>query len=226
MLDGDKLSACPLVSRQPVPSLLGHHGPLGSLSGVAHPDDVTPSNVQAGTQLQGVSPTGRAGGVGGGFGAQSPPSHWQSSVMQPYSASHKPSPIQFGSQPQEGGNGGAAAQSPPCDRGQCRGTSQHARVGPRFNSASSRRSHRRRRCSRGHCCSASPTRRKSHRPATMQGNRTPRAAGVGTAAAWAVRAAATRNCASRANGQLTGTQCLFEAAHSPPSKLHTASAQL
>ena len=84
---------------------------------------------------------------------------------------------------------------------------QHARVGPGFNSASSRRSRRRRRCSRGHCCSVSPTRRKSHRPATMQGNRTPRAAGVGTAAAWAVRAAATRNCASRANGQLTGAQC-------------------
>ena len=216
----------PSDNRQLVPSLLWHHMPFTSLSGLAHPDHVRPLYAQEVMQAQFVSPTGRAGGVGGGFGAQSPPSHWQSSVMQPYSASHKPSPIQFGSQPQEGGNGGAAAQSPPCDRGQCRGTCQHARVGPRFNSASSRRSHRRRRCSRGHCGSASPTRRKSHHPATMQGNRTPRAAGVEAAAAWAVRAAATRNCASRANGQLTGAQCLFEAAHSPPSKLHTASAQL
>ena len=87
------------------------------------------------------------------------------------------------------------------DRGQCTVTQtfalQHARVGPGFNSASSRRSCRRRHCSRGHHCSASPTHRKSRRPATKQGNRTPRAAGVGTAAAWAARVAATRNCANR-----------------------------
>ena len=81
MLDGDELSACPLVSRQPISSLLGHHGPLGSLSALAHPDHVTSLYVQAVLQLQGISPTGRAGGSGGGWtvggegGAQSPPSH-------------------------------------------------------------------------------------------------------------------------------------------------------
>ena len=96
-----------------MPSLLWHHAPFTSLSGLAHPDNVRPSYVQEAMQAQFVSSTGSAGGGGGGFGAQSPPSHWQSSVMQPYAASHKPSPIQFGSQPHDGGNGGAAAQSPP-----------------------------------------------------------------------------------------------------------------